>query len=648
MFSRDIVLENIKISPAHENKTTSTYPRVFWAVLLAAIVLSSQYVGGPVLVSLILSSLLIARVNSHIYGTAFGICTGVIFTFFAVLLEFMILVPLLRLFGPMRSLLFEEKWIEPFVARTTTLEHLVELNRTGAILVASIPLLIAFVLWRRFRTSSRSSSLNSAITAIVFLPLVIGAVDKFSDQYSYVVSTASGDGRNNFLNIQRIRVTSDFTSFANFRSQGDFASSLASLVSDGFGSDGLFQFNDQFSLTAIYLLFAVLIAASAISAAQSLALSRTGDIHKIESKWSYGLLTVVALLSTQMPWVMNEMFRSGFFSAVAVMAICAVMVSVVVLRAPLVIRGGLLIAISILAFATYQVAALYPLAALGLLLFPLIWKQLKKHPLLVVPLIVLVFLFATQVWPGVSNQLRSRIALEGAITFLPDWVWLPSAVIGAFLLLLRGKFRSVGVVVLSISAGTSGFQFLARQLRESDGLFGYGYYGVKFAYIGLFLLLLTVIASICALLIFGFIHLFKSSPRQGFRWKVFRTIGSAVLIVICVSTMSVAVPESRSLYGTSENWINPTKDGLRISVSYWNRPKVVFAMLGGMGGGKIANFWHPYFWSGEPWDWAYLEASDDVGVICSFIDGDEVLVVTTDLAFAASVQRECGATVDIP
>jgi hypothetical protein len=617
-------------------------------VFLTAIVLCGQYVGGLVLAALVLSSLVIAAVLSRSYGTAFGLCTGIIFSLSVVLIEFMVLVPILRFFGPTKTVFFDETWIEPFVARTTTLQHLVELNRTGAIVIALVPLLVAFVLARRIKSDEKAPLFSPVITAISFLPLFIGAVNKFRDQYSYVVSTASGDGRNNFLNAQRIRVTSDFTSFANFKSQGDFASSLASLVSDGMGSKGLLNFDDQISLAAVYLLFGVLIAASAISASQSLASIRGKKVFRYETNWSLGPLVVVALLSVQMPWVMNEMFRSGFFSAVAVMAICGVMLAVIVVEAPLLVRGSLLMAITVLAFATYQVAALYPLLAIALLSVPLIWKQLRKRPLLVLPGLALGVVVASQVWPGVRDQLQSRIALEGAITFLPDWVWLPSAMVGAVLLLVRGKLRAVGVVVLSISAGTSGFQFLARQLRESDGLFGYGYYGVKFAYIGLFLLLLTVISATAALIIFGFAQLSRESLKQNFWRKAFTTVGSATLIVACVSTMRTVAPESRSLYGNSENWINPTKDGLKISVSYWDRPKVVFAMLGGFGGGKIANFWHPYFWSGEPWDWSYFEASDDAGAICSFIEGNDVLVVTTDPVYAVTMEYKCGATVEVP
>jgi hypothetical protein len=642
------VSATLNIDGVRGQVSASLWISLLRVVFLTAIVLCGQYVGGPVLAALVLSSLVIASVLSRSYGTAFGLCTGIIFSLSVVLIEFMVLVPILRFFGPTKTLFFDETWIEPFVARTTTLQHLVELNRTGAIVIALVPMFVAFVLARRFKSDEKAPLFSTVITAISFLPLVIGAVNKFRDQYSYVVSTASGDGRNNFLNAQRIRVTSDFTNFTNFKSQGDFASSLASLVSDGMGSKGLLNFDDQISLAAVYLLFGVLIAASAISASQSLAAGRGKKVFRYETNWSLGPLVVVALLSVQMPWVMNEMFRSGFFSAVVVMAICGVMLAVIVVEAPLLVRGSLLMAITVLAFATYQVAALYPLLAMALLSVPLIWKQLRKRLLLVAPVLALGVVIASQVWPGVRDQLQSRIALEGAITFLPDWVWLPSAIVGAVLLLVRGKLRAVGVVVLSISAGTSGFQFLARELRESDGLFGYGYYGVKFAYIGLFLLLLTVISATAALIIFGFAQLSRESSRQNFWRKAFITVGSATLIVACVSTMRTVAPESRSLYGNSENWINPTKDGLKISLSYWDRPKVVFAMLGGFGGGKIANFWHPYFWSGEPWNWSYFEASDDVGTICSFIDGNDVLVVTTDPVYAATVKYKCGATVEVP
>jgi hypothetical protein len=117
-------------------------------VLLTAIVLSSQYVGGPVLVALVLSSLVIASVMSRSYGTAFGLCTGIVFSLFVLLIEFMVLVPMLRFFGPTKTLFFDDTWIEPFVARTTTLQHLVELNRTGAIVIALVPLLVAFEIGR--------------------------------------------------------------------------------------------------------------------------------------------------------------------------------------------------------------------------------------------------------------------------------------------------------------------------------------------------------------------------------------------------------------------------------------------------------------------------------------------------------------------
>jgi len=382
--------------------------------------------------------------------------------------------------------------------------------------------------------------------------------------------------------------------------------------------------------------------------AHSLARSELEDKVFNGAGWTYGPLVVIALLCTQMPWVMNEMFRSGFFSAVAGMAICAVMVVACVAKAPFPVRAGLLIAVSVLAFATYQVAALYPLLALALVSLPVMWKQLRSQPIPIVTAFVVIILVATRVWPGVIDQLRSRLLLEGSITFLTDSIWIPAALAGALMLLIPGRFRSVGLVVFIVGTGTSGFQVLARQLREADGLFGYGYYGVKFAYIGLFILLITLISALCALVLIVISRFPRRSNDRPSVNFLFRILCSAGFIFLSVSTLRVVAPESRSLYGNSENWIHPTSYGLKLAVSYWDRPKTVFAMIAGPGSGKMINFWHPYFWSGDPWDWAYFQANDDVGVICTFINGADVLAVTTDPVFAIALQQKCDATVEIP
>jgi hypothetical protein len=204
-----------------------------------------------------------------------------------------------------------------------------------------------------------------------------------------------------------------------FSSQGDLSASLSSLVSDGLGSTGLFQFNDQYSIAAIYTFFGILISASAIATVVALT-EKKGDLlpHQF-SVLHLAVFVLVGSFSITMPWVMNEMFRSGFSSAVAAMSLCAAMVAVIVSRSSFMVKAILLIAISVLSFAVYQVAAIYPLFALAVLAVPPLVKKLRSHPVQITLVILFVVGLAIRALPQVKDRMRSRLLLEGSIT-LPN------------------------------------------------------------------------------------------------------------------------------------------------------------------------------------------------------------------------------------
>jgi hypothetical protein len=616
-------------------------------VLTGAVVsVFALFVGGPVLSLLVISSLLIAQVTASRFGTALGVCIGMIYSLLFILFEFIILVPFLRYVPFSRSLFFDEAWIEPFVARATTLEHLVELNRPGAIFISVVPVAVAIFLFFRTKSLHRPVSANPAVIMLSFWPLVAGGIRKFQDPFSYVASTASGDGRNFFLHVQRIRVTSDFTNLQNITSQGDFGASLSSLLSDGFGSTGLLRFDDQYSVAALYLFFAVLITASAIAAVVALAGAKIENPVWAGAEWAYAAFIVVTFASIQMPWVMNEMFRSGFFSAVVAMSLTAAMVAICVSQLPLPHKLGLLLAIAILTFAVYQVAAIYPLSAALILSLPTIWRKLRSNPLPISSVLVAVSLATMFVLPRSIEQLRSRLLLEGAITYLEDSFWIPLAVAGLAISLARGKLRIFGLIIFIVGANTAGFQILARELREADGQFGYGYYGVKCGYLGLFILLFTLIAGAGALFLLAMREREKvlniSASNRGFR------VLSALGLVLLGSTTSRFIfPESRGFYGKSDGWIQPTSAGLEIALKYWTYPRVVFTQISDPGNDQLTNFWHPYFWSGDPWNWAYSGHGDDPGTICAFIKNKDVVVVTANAGHADLLRNTCGAKVEI-
>jgi hypothetical protein len=115
---------------------------------VSILLLSGGYfIGGPVFASLLLSSLLITESLTRFLSTALAICTGIVFSLAGILVEFVVLVPLFRFFGPTRTFLFEESWIKPFEAREVVFEHLVELNQFGAVLIGVLPTVLAFVIF---------------------------------------------------------------------------------------------------------------------------------------------------------------------------------------------------------------------------------------------------------------------------------------------------------------------------------------------------------------------------------------------------------------------------------------------------------------------------------------------------------------------
>jgi hypothetical protein len=621
---------------------------LFRLLTIAFLTACAAFVGGPVMAGFVLSSLLFAIVATRYFGTAFGVCVGLISTLMVNLVEFFIFVPIMRGWGPTRSWFFDEETIKPFVARDTTLEHLIELNRFGSILIAFVPVLLALLIARNLRAPQKPREVNPLLVGVAFLPLLISAVKKFKDPISYIVTTASGDGRNFFLHVQRIRVTSGFTSLSNFSSQGDLGASLTSLVSDGLGSTGLFQFNDQYAVAAIYAFFGILISASVIAVVVALTEKKEDLLQHQVSVLHLAVFVLVGLFSITMPWVMNEMFRSGFSSAVAAMSLCAAMVAVIVSRSSFMTKASMLIAISVLSFAVYQVAAIYPLFALAVLSIPPLVKKLRSHPAQITLAILLVVGLTIRALPQVKDQLKSRLLLDGSITYLTDSPWIPLGLAGLALSLIRGKLRTVGFIIFVTGSCTAGFQIVARNLRESAGQVGYGYYGAKFAYIGLFILILTIIA--CAgTLIFAVINKYhRAPPTKSLFEHTHRIAAAGAFIAISLAAGSYLLPESRGFFGKSDNWVAPTGYGLQLAVSYWDEPQVVFAKVADPGSDRLTNFWHPYFWNGDPWNWSYSAYSDDVDGICTFIQGKDILVVTGDANFAEALRKTCKATVEIP
>jgi hypothetical protein len=639
-----MIFQSNKSSSALSTNVLSTVTEFGVALFL---VYCGFFVGGLVLSLIVFSTLLIAHLIAKFVGTALAICLGVLCTLFVIILEFLVLIPLLLEIPPARSLFFTQKVIEPFSARGAVFENLIELNLAGAFLISVVPIILVVVATVRIKRIEYRNGFNPIVTLICFLPLALGAYKKGQDLLSYVVSTTSGDGRNFFLHVQRIRVTSEFTNASNITSQGDFSASLASLVSDGMGSTGILEFNDQYAVAALYILFAVLISSSAIAMLTSL-VAKNESVRSIDSSpiaWS--LYIIVMAVSVQMPWVMNEMFRSGFFSAVAAMALCGVAVSITFARVSLLHKGLTFLMLSILIFATYPIAAIYPMLGVVVVCLLSVRARVKSWRTVLATTLVMALVGGIIAVPIILDQLRSRLELEGSIIFLPDDFWLPITIGGLAIAVLSTPVRLIGLVISSVGACTTGFQWLAGELREENGLDGYGYYGAKFAYIGLFILLITLFSA-AGSFIYSYVSRLNNVLDTKSRLHHLRQVlGASGLLIFAAVANGHVLPESRGFYGNDSNWTQPSSEGLELALEHWNQPAILFVKVSDPGNDVLTNFWHPFYWDNAPWRWIYGGNGDSVEAVCLFIENKKVVIVTRDPAYGNALREECQAVVTV-
>jgi hypothetical protein len=181
-------------------------------------------------------------------------------------------------------------------------------------------------------TSGRESRREALLTwLIASFPLFVAALKKAKNPYEYVAATMSGDGRNFFTVVENIRVTARPTQLSQILGQGDFMPNLASFASSALGARGRLDFRDQYAIAAIYAYLSAIIVASLTACAFSL-LSRyrrgkdsdLNDGGQLFILWCLApLLCIVGFFVSNFGPVVNEVFRSGFFSLYGAYALIA-------------------------------------------------------------------------------------------------------------------------------------------------------------------------------------------------------------------------------------------------------------------------------------------------------------------------------------
>jgi hypothetical protein len=625
------------------------------------------FVGGPFLFLLVLLGLCFAGVllRRGVSGPL-ALLLGQIFGLSYVYLAGALVVPVLRAVPLLQDQLFvRSPLLQPEYARTYVYTEIFEMRQLTVITLIFIPSLIVLVLnHRAFRydqadiqhnrkgTSGRESRREALLTwLIASFPLFVAALKKAKNPYEYVAATMSGDGRNFFTVVENIRVTARPTQLSQILGQGDFMPNLASFASSALGARGRLDFRDQYAIAAIYAYLSAIIVASLTACAFSL-LSRyrrgkdsdLNDGGQLFILWCLApLLCIVGFFVSNFGPVVNEVFRSGFFSLYGAYALIASFLALNVVDNSRVAFVAKVAVIGLLSI-TYSLAVGLLLACFLPGLFTKIKRRRLTLPVVVAATVGTSIVIKVQPWQQLLETLRGRVALNGAIIplspNLPRNVLVASGVL--YLILgtrhvLSRVFRDVALVAL---AGLVLRSLITKQ-RERIGLEGYGYYGAKNDYMIYFAAIFLVASALVFALGVVLIHVYRDASNS--KW-IHRTAHFGLGLVWAYSAVAIGnlLPASNTFLSRSTTWIQPRATSVEFATSTWKKGDVIYLSEDDPGEARILNFWIPYFWKDPGWNWVYFEFTTDPVSVCAVLEKDDAELVTSSVAVENGIRDRCG------
>lgn len=621
------------------------------------------FVGGINLVLLVFTGLLVA---AHLVRRGFrgpsAVLLGQVFGLFSLFVTGATLVPLLRTLPLTRGVLFREtKLLEHEFARSYVYKELIEVTRLGSILITGLPLGLLAIIWLIQRQNDSQEGLTTTLRSsqrttiqrvllpwiVTSTPLLVGAVKKLRNPYEYVAATMSGDGRNFFLVVENLRVTARPTQFTQVLGQGDFLPSIAAQVSSGLGAIGRLDFRDQFSIAAVYLYMSMLIVASFVACVFEMLnrSARRSEFELGDSRWralSIGvapLLATLGFLLTSYAPVMNEVFRSGFFSLYGAYAMAAVFIAIVNMDKNYVTLAACFVVLILLS-VTYSLALGVFLGVLFVYLIPGSFSaKWTIGGVFLLSLSVLLFV-ERKAWQGILDTLQGRVSLEGAIIPLSksilDGILLIA--VGAFFL-LRGRsfvanaFRDVALVAL---AGIVVNEIISTQ-REQINLVGAGYYGAKNDYVVYFVSIFVAV-SLLGLVLCKVVALLAEVLSR------VRMISLGILGLIWSYTLlslSTYFFPSQTLFSRTNHWFQPRSSSVEFATNTWRQRELMVLSDRDPGEARILDFWLPYFWRQPGWNWVYWDFSSDPTSVCMLIRQEPVEIFAEE-NILARIQQSCG------
>ena len=538
------------------------------------------------------------------------------------------------------------------------------ISQLGALSVVAIPGIASCIALTSFESLRHKSLLQErrnrmsglAIAGAGLMPIIaIAAMRKISN-WATLSIIMSGDGRNHFMWIEEIRVTSSIPIGVTKMATPTLGHGIAALLSAGNGSVSVLQKGDLVGILSVYTISISLLSMVAVGFAQAgINISTRTQPKKIItlSLISFG---VVAISGPILQLCLQDGFMTLYFG-IAVMS--TILFAYYVASETPTYFWTLFLGLGCWVLIGSYSFLLPPAATLAaIFLLRSIWNDKNRLRKCCIGLGVLVI-------AGVGLEIYEKVLpLFKKSAILPGSVAPPSLKVLTLILVLgivaivvfEGINRWIAIGVF-LSSFTTVLTVLLIEKIPGNEIGSYSYYSSKIIW-GMTSALMVSLIYWIAKLIGVFLRKYIQDSTN--RWRL--TIGSFFSLLSVFSFLFLvesSASVSNPVRAISTGWISPDSTTVKEVISRWDEgptlyfrfvdlaPRIPFPSIGQ---DRLANFWSPAFWGsigswGDEYNWLYDEfVADDVGVICPRLRSRDFIVVTRDHNLEYDVDFSCPAT----
>lgn len=438
----------------------------------------------------------------------------------------------------------------------------------------------------------------------------------------------SGDSRNIFRTVMRTRVTSSYPSLRGLFQNGRFGEILSSSISAMNGTSGFPRVADLIAMRSTYVIVFSLIVGSISVLLTANSEKWTLYITPIRDATIY-TLSVLILFS---PYPFAEILRSGFFSFFVGLGFLTTTVALIVSKRidhpEVVLLAGFA---AIATYLSYQPAALIVVLPLCVLATQFLWQRYQSkvgHQLISLSIfaITLVGCFA---YRPLYERLVVRVGASGEIWPTDTRFTLLMLIISCILIpISKGNLRRT--VLTTTAIGISSI-FSLKLLDIARGTDPDIYYLMKFRYATNFISGILCIAIIAAL--FNEPKIWNRAFSAKHFFNKYTLLIRMTVLVVLIGAVSILIPNRTQapspLALMTNGWDAPSEVVAEKIFDLWDgSAPYIFTGYFTEENDRIANFWSPYFWEVNRWEWTYGGYLVSVEGLCNIIGSNEVTIYT--------------------